>query len=671
MRKACKRAYIMVCIMFSALLLAMPIYAQENKKEVQVPIAKDYKSAKFTLNFEYYENYGVSIQSPDGNSYEGEYKGGTVVECVVNDVKAGQWQVIITKPDDAKQPQEDAPNSDDEQTGEDDTAGEQREISPVKIQVEGSKESIVDVDKDITVATDIAGLKMYFRDSDFVAEWTDTTCGSVNIEIINAKNLQKLDAQTINGNSYSYAIDESIKEIIVNIVPSVSANIEGATKSYAFTNDYNPDATVAYEDISITNHDTILVSCHLNSSYCVLILVNGKETEKTDLLGKGDYEYRVPISIGTNEITTYIVDKQGNMKSTSSVVEKDVIAPGLNLVSDYKNITTENESIVIEGAVSDCDKLQINNAEVKIEGDNTFSYEYGLKEGINDITICASDLAGNETTYNISVKRNIPSDKMPMSAIIILVILLIAVALLLGKKRPKANSVNLSAPDADNDSDDKNNSDMPEKEEEVKEESKKPRKKEKEVPEKQAVIAKAKRAIAFNRYCDIFSFVLPIVLLYIVITQVFTLSVVISGSMEPTLAVGDTVIYNRLAYKAHDPQRGDIVAFYSREGNSLYAKRIIGVPGDEISFSDGYVVINGQYCEESYIDSEIETNSVKTFVVPDGCYFMLGDNREQSNDSRYWDNPYIAKEDIIGKYIGQCDFSFKYDVIYRLFPNNK
>lgn len=147
-------------------------------------------------------------------------------------------------------------------------------------------------------------------------------------------------------------------------------------------------------------------------------------------------------------------------------------------------------------------------------------------------------------------------------------------------------------------------------------------------------------------------------------------SVVQSGSMEPKLETGNTVIYNRLAYVNNEPQRGDVIVFYSEEYNSYFGKRIIGVPGDVIKFKDGYVVINNQFCDETlYIASDVETNCTKEFEVPEGCYFLLGDNREYSNDSRYWEQPYISKDQIKGKYMGQINFSFQYDILEKFFGN--
>lgn len=116
--------------------------------------------------------------------------------------------------------------------------------------------------------------------------------------------------------------------------------------------------------------------------------------------------------------------------------------------------------------------------------------------------------------------------------------------------------------------------------------------------------------------------------------------------MQPTLNVADIVLVNGFAYVNSEPQRGDIIVFDGSEGNvpgEMLIKRVIGLPGDSMMFVDGYIYINGQLCKEEYLSDEIETNSFKDFEVPEGCYFVLGDNRNNSYDSRFWENPYIAK----------------------------
>lgn len=124
-----------------------------------------------------------------------------------------------------------------------------------------------------------------------------------------------------------------------------------------------------------------------------------------------------------------------------------------------------------------------------------------------------------------------------------------------------------------------------------------------------------------------------------------------SGSMYPEVKPGDYFLTNNLAYIASQPKRGDIVSFKSKELKIGLMKRVVGLPGDEISFADGFVYINGEPIVEEYLADDVYTYCPKKFTVPEGCYFMMGDNREESYDSRYWKNPYIPKRDIEGKLI--------------------
>ncbi len=124
-----------------------------------------------------------------------------------------------------------------------------------------------------------------------------------------------------------------------------------------------------------------------------------------------------------------------------------------------------------------------------------------------------------------------------------------------------------------------------------------------------------------------------------------------SNSMKPTLVAGDVVLAYGLAYVINKPQRGDIIVFQTddTDGEKLI-KRIIGVGGDEISFREGCVYVNGELLDEEYLEDGVKTNSPNTYKVPWECYFVLGDNREDSVDSRYWSDPYIDRNEIIGKY---------------------
>jgi signal peptidase I len=149
-----------------------------------------------------------------------------------------------------------------------------------------------------------------------------------------------------------------------------------------------------------------------------------------------------------------------------------------------------------------------------------------------------------------------------------------------------------------------------------------------------------------------------------------------SGSMEPTLDVGQRVLVNRFVYHLHEPKIGNIVVFHPPEGaetaaecgaevpdtepcpeptphesSQNFIKRIVAVGGDTLSIKEGHPVVNGvEKSDERYIracGSASVCNMPKTITIPKGYFFMMGDNRGESDDSRYW-GP-VPKEWIIGE----------------------
>lgn len=142
--------------------------------------------------------------------------------------------------------------------------------------------------------------------------------------------------------------------------------------------------------------------------------------------------------------------------------------------------------------------------------------------------------------------------------------------------------------------------------------------------------------------------VVTIVVMWLVFHYVLMNTYVPSASMYPTLGVGDQYISNRLAYTRSDPERYDIVVFrYPDAPSTHYVKRIIGLPGETIEIKDGHVYADGSLLDESFTTSS--TGPDGTYHVPEGCYFMLGDNRESSNDSRRWINRYVKRDAIEAK----------------------
>lgn len=122
-----------------------------------------------------------------------------------------------------------------------------------------------------------------------------------------------------------------------------------------------------------------------------------------------------------------------------------------------------------------------------------------------------------------------------------------------------------------------------------------------------------------------------------------------SGSMEPTLVPGDRVLVNRLAYRFGSPERGDIIVFRSPDDPNVdYIKRVIAVSGDWLEIKGEDVYVNGELLNEDYVQNS-DARSFRRQIVPDGLVFVMGDNRPDSQDSRYWRPPWISEEDIIGE----------------------
>jgi len=165
-----------------------------------------------------------------------------------------------------------------------------------------------------------------------------------------------------------------------------------------------------------------------------------------------------------------------------------------------------------------------------------------------------------------------------------------------------------------------------------------------------------------------------------------------TGSMIPTLEVGDFILVNKYAYGVRlpvigtkivdvaDPQRGDVMVFIPPHVDSYYIKRVIGMPGDTVRYEDKRLSINGELIGEEFVeDIVIDTNlgdlagtlhteiingvehatqhitavnrqrSRTTWIIPNGHYFMMGDNRDNSSDSREWGT--VSEKDIVGKAI--------------------
>ncbi|NCB91101.1 MAG: signal peptidase I [Clostridia bacterium] len=125
------------------------------------------------------------------------------------------------------------------------------------------------------------------------------------------------------------------------------------------------------------------------------------------------------------------------------------------------------------------------------------------------------------------------------------------------------------------------------------------------------------------------------------------------GSMDPTMAAGDTMLINRAAYKIGTPKRGDIIAYKlsDDEKASTHIKRIIGLPGETVQIKDGQILIDGETYQEQKNFPAIQNPGIAetSVTLGSGEYFVLGDNRNNSEDSRFVDVGNVKKKNIIGK----------------------
>ncbi len=137
-------------------------------------------------------------------------------------------------------------------------------------------------------------------------------------------------------------------------------------------------------------------------------------------------------------------------------------------------------------------------------------------------------------------------------------------------------------------------------------------------------------------------------LLFFIINVVSARIRVDGSSMEPTLHTGEFVIVDKVSYRIGAPHRGDVIVFhYPRNPQKEYIKRIIGLPGDTVNITEGRVFINGRVLRESYIAAAPAYPG--SWTVSDGALFVLGDNRNNSDDSHRWGT--VPIDYVIGKAI--------------------
>ncbi|MDC3412744.1 signal peptidase I [Aquibacillus sp. 3ASR75-11] len=141
---------------------------------------------------------------------------------------------------------------------------------------------------------------------------------------------------------------------------------------------------------------------------------------------------------------------------------------------------------------------------------------------------------------------------------------------------------------------------------------------------------------------------IAIILAFILRTFLFSTSIVLGESMYPTLEDGERILFNKFVYLVDEPNRGDIVII--QRPNKNYVKRVIALPEETISVKDGALYINGEKYTQSFLEKQaiMRTGNFGPITVPPNSYFVMGDNRGISRDSRNGLG-FIYKDEIVGR----------------------
>jgi signal peptidase I len=156
---------------------------------------------------------------------------------------------------------------------------------------------------------------------------------------------------------------------------------------------------------------------------------------------------------------------------------------------------------------------------------------------------------------------------------------------------------------------------------------------------------KSRQKSAFREILE--TIVFTLLIYFLIRTFLFENYRVVGKSMVPALQDDEYLVVNKLVYRLHEPQRGDIIVLRERgSGERKLIKRVIGLPGETLAIESGQVTINGQLLDEPYIQNP-DRSSRSPAPIPEGHYFVMGDNRSNSSDSRNW-GP-LPGENVVGK----------------------
>lgn len=178
----------------------------------------------------------------------------------------------------------------------------------------------------------------------------------------------------------------------------------------------------------------------------------------------------------------------------------------------------------------------------------------------------------------------------------------------------------------------------------------------KEIRKKKREEKKAANPTLYNALEWIIIIVLAMAIALFINFVIIINSTVPTGSMEPTIMTNSRMIGLRAAYWFKDPQRGDIIVFkFPDDPSQTFVKRVIGLPGETVEIINGVTYIDGVALDEPYINpnyyivKDMEKENYGPYTVPENSYFVMGDNRGNSRDARYWENTFVNKKAILGK----------------------
>lgn len=679
-----KKVLIFVTVVFLSLMLPLTVNAAE--KEIEISLPQEYISITFTLTFEKPGLYEAYLIDPNGVQYPCSYIDESTMKCIVEKTPAGTWIAAISRMgEDVYYPPEEGDQPD--------------EIGKVKVTAAATRPGDTNVISGIKVGKDITGLSIYFKNDNVVVEWTDINCGAVSVKVVNKDNNEVLKQKVVQDNVryFECSLAPSVRNIVVSVVPSSSANIEGAAIINEYVVNNNPHAKVTFPNIQFVNKETVDVNVVLEEPYGLLVLNNGSKVLEEELISAGTYTYPIPLIDTNNDIEFFVIDNKGNMRSVQYSYIKDTTPPTLSFDMAYDGLNTDAANYIISGSVMNYDSFYVNGNEyAEIATDGHFDIPCVLHMGVNEIVLSAKDKAGNYTSYTIYITRlqeNAQKNSSSFFSLVLAGAVLVGFAIYSKIKKKKEREEEAEEGEEDDFDSDNSDDDSDEYEdanpEEYSDDKEPPSEEVPFVPDRSGLTAdtkeeitaltvikdpdetdnsaKSKKTAAQNGKTQLVVILVVCLIIYFITQFMLSFHYITSESMEPTLTVGEIAISNRLAYlfPSHYIERGDVIFF--KKDNEIYGKRVLGIAGDSVEFHDGYVFLNGFKVSEPYLDSEIETRCSKSFVVPEGYLFVLGDNREESYDSRFWTEPYVSEKKVVGKYMRSIPFQEYIDSVRSLF----